>query len=68
MLKKAGGLLCIWNNNNFQIEVKTAERGFIMLEGVWMAEMQRVVVANIYAPCEIESKRQLWEKLYSRKS
>ena len=33
-----------------------------------MAEMQRVVVANIYAPCEIESKRQLWEKLYSRKS
>ncbi|KAH1232409.1 hypothetical protein GmHk_09G025071 [Glycine max] len=64
----AGGLLCIWNNNNFQVEVKTAERGFIMLEGVWMEEMQRVVVANIYAPCEIESKRQLWEKLYSRKS
>ncbi|KAL5159482.1 hypothetical protein HKD37_15G043793 [Glycine soja] len=60
----AGGLLCIWNNNNFQVEVKTAERGFIMLEGVWMAEMQRVVVANIYAPCEIESKRQLWEKLH----
>ncbi|KAL5131043.1 hypothetical protein HKD37_12G034013 [Glycine soja] len=64
----AGGLLCIWNNNNFQVEVKTAERRFIMLEGVWLAEMQRVVVANIYAPCEIESKRQLWEKLYSRKS
>ena len=33
----AGGLLCIWNNNNFQVEVKTAERGFIMLEGVWLA-------------------------------
>ncbi|KAH1192341.1 Coiled-coil domain-containing protein SCD2 [Glycine max] len=64
----AGGLLCIWNNNNFQVEVKTAERGFIMLEGVWMAEMQRVVVANIYAPCDIESKRQLWEKLLSKKS
>ncbi|KHN34256.1 hypothetical protein glysoja_035891, partial [Glycine soja] len=30
----AGGLLCIWNNNNFQVEVKTAERGFIMLEGI----------------------------------
>jgi len=64
----AGGLLCIWNNNNFQVEVKTAERGFIMLEGVWMAEMQRVVVANIYAPCDIESKRQLWEKLFSKKN
>ena len=27
----AGGLLCVWNNHNFQVEVKTAERGFIML-------------------------------------
>ena len=64
----AGGLLCVWNNTNFQVEVKISERGFIMLEGVWLAEMQRVVVANIYAPCEIESKRQLWQMLLSRKN
>eukprot|EP00256_Glycine_max_P043978 XP_006595308.1 uncharacterized protein LOC102667235 [Glycine max] len=29
--------------------------------------MQRVVVANIYAPCDIEGKRQLWQSLSRRK-
>ena len=38
-----------------------------MLEGVWLADMQRVVVANIYAPCDIEGKRQLWQSLSRRK-
>ena len=28
-----------------------------------LAEMQRVVVVNIYAPCDIEGKRQLWHSL-----
>ncbi|KAL5165238.1 putative ribonuclease H protein [Glycine soja] len=60
----AGGLLCVWNNNNFQVDIKIAERGFIMLEGVWL----RVVVANIYASCELESKRQLWQRLYLMKN
>ena len=38
-----------------------------MLEGVWLADMKRVVVANIYAPCDIEGKRQLWQSLSRRK-
>jgi len=32
-----------------------------------MAEMQRVVVANINAPCDLEGKRQLWQSLSTRK-
>jgi len=39
-----------------------------MLEGVWLVESQRVVVANIYASCELESKRQLWQRLYLLKN
>ena len=53
------GMLCVWNNNNFQVDFRLSEKGLILLEGVWMADMQRVVVANIYAPCDIEGKRQL---------
>ena len=34
----AGGLLCVWDNINFRVENRRAERGFILLEGVWMAE------------------------------
>ena len=39
-----------------------------MLEGVWLVESQRVVVANIYAFGELESKRQLWQRLYLMKN
>jgi len=28
----SGGLLCVSNINNFKVEIKRAERGFIMLE------------------------------------
>ncbi|KAL5137836.1 putative ribonuclease H protein [Glycine soja] len=63
----AAGLLCVWNNKNFQVDFRIFEKGFIMLEGVWLVDMQRVVVANIYAPCDIEGKRQLWQSLSRRK-
>jgi len=64
----AGGLLCIWDNNNFQVDFKISEKGFIMLGGTWLAEMQRVIVVNIYAPCDSEGKIQLWQSLSRRKS
>ena len=63
----AGGLLCVWNNKNFQVDLRISEKGFIMLGGVWLAHMQRVVVVNIYAPCDIVGKRQLWQNLSRRK-
>ena len=64
----AGGLLCVWDNSNFRVDCRRVERGFIMLEGVWMAEGHKVVVVNIYAACDLASKRQLWQQLYDLKS
>ncbi|KAH1189847.1 Ubiquitin carboxyl-terminal hydrolase 13 [Glycine max] len=61
-----GGLLCVWNNNNFQVDFRVSEKGFIMLGGVWVPDMQRVVVVNIYAPCDMGGKRQLWQELNSQ--
>ena len=61
------GLLCVWNNKNFQVDLRLSEKGFIMLGGVWLADMQRVVVVNIYVPCDIVGKRQLWQDLSIRK-
>ncbi|KAL5144990.1 LINE-1 retrotransposable element ORF2 protein [Glycine soja] len=59
----AGGLLCVWDSFNFRVESKIAERGFIMLEGVWRAEDHRLVVVNIYAACDLAAKRLLWQRL-----
>jgi len=63
----AGGLLCVWNNCNFQVDLRVSEKGFIMLGGVWIPDMQRIIVVNMYAPCDIVGKRQLWQDLISRK-
>ena len=49
----AAGLLCVWNNKTSRLISEFLKKGFIMLEGVWLADMHRVVVANIYAPCDI---------------
>ena len=63
----AGGLLCAWNNNTFQVDFRVSEKDFIMLGGTWLPEMQRLVVVNVYAPCDLRGKRQLWQNIRSRK-
>ena len=30
----AGGLLCVWNNSNFQVDFRFSDKDFIMLGGV----------------------------------
>ena len=66
-LNAAGGLLCIWDNNKFQVDLRISDKDFIMLCGIWLPQMQRVAVINIYAPCDHAEKRQLWQNLSSRK-
>ena len=54
----AGGLLCIWNNDSFVVERRVVGRGFIMLEGMRTKENKRVFITNVYAPCDLQGKRE----------
>ena len=40
----AGGLLCIWNNDSFSVDIKVVGREFILLEGMWIKENKRVTI------------------------
>ena len=64
----AGGLLCIWNNGSFLVDRRVLGRGFIMLEGTWIKENKRVFIINVYAPCELQGKREQWAELLQLKS
>jgi len=64
----AGGLLCIWNDQTFRVERRETGRGFIFLEGVWVQNMQRLFLVNVYAPCDGPSRRTLWEDIKQLKS
>lgn len=38
-------------------------RGFILLEGLWTQDLQKISIVNVYAPCEADGKRALWESI-----
>lgn len=62
-INTTGGLLCLWSEESFNVERRVSGRGFILLEGVWRKEAQKVFIVNIYAPCDSHNKRILWESL-----
>jgi len=36
---------------------------FLLLDGRWVSEDQRLFIVNVYAPCDLAGKRILWEEL-----
>ena len=62
-VQAAGGLLCLWNNSVFEVERRVKGRYFLMLEGRWLKNNQRLFLVNVYAPCDLAGKRALWEDL-----
>ncbi|KAH1213353.1 putative ribonuclease H protein [Glycine max] len=67
-INSAGGLLCIWNNDSFLVNRKIVGSGFIMLEGLWVKENKKVIITNVYAPCDLQGKRNQWEEILHLKS
>ena len=62
-INRTRGLLCLWNENSFRLDRKTSGQGFIFLEGIWVPDGQKVSIINIYAPCNMTQKRNLWEQI-----
>lgn len=59
----AGGILCIWNVHIFKLERKHTETGFIYLEGTLVSEGVKVNIVNVYSPCDVILKDNLWEQI-----
>ena len=62
-----GDLLCIWNNESYEVDKRVVGNGFILLEGKWVKE-NKVIITNVYAPCDLQRKRNQWEELLQLKS
>lgn len=60
---RAGGLLCLWNTNQFKIRDSFVGLGFIILRGELGSERQDCVLVNVYALCNAEEKPRLWGEL-----
>ena len=53
---------------SFLSERKVTGNGFIMRVGQWLKEAQQVHIVNIYSPCDIQSKRVLWDSVLQLKN
>ena len=51
------------NEQSFKVDHRASGRGYILLDGVWISENQKVTIVNIYSPCDNLNKRELWESL-----
>ncbi|XP_028109689.1 uncharacterized protein LOC114308322 [Camellia sinensis] len=63
----AGGLLCIWNPDAFQMVDCCCNHNFIILSGTLFNNLDCVVV-NIYAPNDSTIRRNVWDILTRLKS
>ncbi|GKV26410.1 hypothetical protein SLEP1_g35723 [Rubroshorea leprosula] len=59
----SGGLLCVWNSKVLKKEEVIEGDNFIGVFGLWGAEKTPVYILNVYSPCQLASKRALWEQL-----
>ena len=64
----AGGLLCMWNNLAFEVDRRVKGTNFLMFVGRWIKENMKLYIVNVYAPCDIAGKRELWEQLKQLKA
>ncbi|XP_028088177.1 uncharacterized protein LOC114288787 [Camellia sinensis] len=64
---RAGGLLCIWNPNVFQLKACCCNHNFLLLSGTIFHSFDCVVV-NVYGPNEVAKRREVWECLIRLKS
>ena len=62
-VQAAGGLLCLWNNSIFEVNRREQGRSFLMLEGTCISNNQRMMIVNVYAPCDLVGKKALWDDL-----
>lgn len=67
-VSRAGGLICLWNESSFRLDRKVCGQGFIYLEGIWVPDAHRMAIVNIYAPCDMIQKRNLWGQITQLKA
>lgn len=67
-INSAGGLLCLWSSDAFQLNNVFRGQGFLGLERVWKERNRDAVIVNVYSPCDLEGKQRLWKDLLHHKA
>ncbi|GKD82048.1 hypothetical protein Tco_1348887, partial [Tanacetum coccineum] len=58
-----GGILCMWNPNMFVKEKVSTCDYFVALMGTWAPTSSKLLIISVYAPQELNERRDLWDYL-----
>ncbi|MCI12468.1 reverse transcriptase, partial [Trifolium medium] len=62
-LGRSGGLLILWDSDRGKLLYSFQGQGFLGVCLQWGEKNLRCIVLNVYAPCNLEAKKQLWVEL-----
>lgn len=60
---RSGGIISIWNSDLFSCLSAWHMEGAIIVNGLWGSNRIQCCVINVYAPCDLSVKRDLWDRL-----
>ena len=49
-MNNARGILCVWSESSFVLENEVIGSEFILLEGIWKGDGEKITNVNIYIP------------------
>lgn len=56
----SGGIISMWSGSQFKQIFTFSGKGFLGVSGVWVKNNKCCNIINIYSPCLISEKRELW--------
>ncbi|WJX38360.1 hypothetical protein P8452_26031 [Trifolium repens] len=62
-LGRSGGLVTLWDSDRGKLLYSFQGQGFLGVVLEWGEKNIRCIVLNVYAPCNLEAKKQLWVDL-----
>ncbi|KAL8515928.1 hypothetical protein ACS0TY_014579 [Phlomoides rotata] len=60
---RSGGILSIWNSDLFVAVSCWHMKGAAIVNGLWRSERINCCIVNIYAPCPLNERIELWDRL-----
>nr|GFA56445.1 RNA-directed DNA polymerase, eukaryota [Tanacetum cinerariifolium] len=59
----SGGILCVWDTNEFCKTNCTVSDYFVIVRGVWVKTGANLIIVAVYAPYDLKDKCLLWDYL-----
>ncbi|KAL8472766.1 hypothetical protein ACS0TY_029839 [Phlomoides rotata] len=60
---REGGIISIWNRKVFSKISLWHIHGMLVVNEIWLEDNALVMIINVYAPCNVSDKVQLWDAI-----